>query len=74
MFDWLDDKNKREKIAFLATGLAAVIAASWTGFTFLFKELGSGSKPASPQPAPTVQREAPPAPQPVSTRFVAACR
>lgn len=31
---WLNDKNWREKVAFVCVGLAAVVAAAWTAFVY----------------------------------------
>jgi len=58
-FAWLNDKNTREKISFVAAGFAALVAAGWTVFTFVVKEPPHDIKSVVPQtevapkPAPT---------------------
>jgi hypothetical protein len=41
---WLDDKNWREKVAFVAAGLAAIATAAWTVFAFVAKDGSSETK------------------------------
>jgi hypothetical protein len=48
-FAWLDDKNTREKIGFVAAGFGAVIAAGWAVFTFVVKERPNEVKSPVPQ-------------------------
>jgi hypothetical protein len=46
---WLDDKNTRDKIGFVAAGFGAVVAAAWAVFTFVVKERPNEVKSPVPQ-------------------------
>jgi hypothetical protein len=66
-FAWLDDKNTREKIGFVAAGFGAVIAAGWAVFTFVVKERPNEVKSPVPQhqvtPVPTPSQSSAPLPE-----------
>jgi len=70
---WLDDKNNREKAAFLAAGVAALITAGWTVFTFAIKESRSDAKQSSSPPPVVKDTKSPSEPGPSGPKYLV-CR
>jgi hypothetical protein len=69
---WLDDKNWREKVAFVATGLAAIITAGWAVFTFVARDGGTETKRSVPAP-PVIQTTKAPEAVPSGPKYLV-CR
>jgi hypothetical protein len=48
MFKWLSKKSRRDVLAFLGAGIAAIGGTLWTGFVYFDKREHPDAKPTPP--------------------------